>query len=71
MPREKPILSKRQVEALIRELGGKPPRPPLGEPWLWEGVSRSTWYRRRRKKREEEPIAGGRFQTRGTPTARR
>jgi hypothetical protein len=71
MAREKPLLSKKQVDALIRQLGGKPPHPPLGEPWLREGVSRSTWYRRRRKGRAHERSAGGRFQTRDAPTAKR
>jgi len=33
------------------------PRPPAQQPWLAEGVSRSTWYRRRKAAREREVLA--------------
>jgi hypothetical protein len=50
--REKPLFTARQISQLTFELTGKVPRrPPLGEPWLREGVSRSTWYRNRRRKK--------------------
>ena len=35
-----------------RRAHGIGPRRPAQKPWLAEGVSRSTWYRRRKKARE-------------------
>jgi hypothetical protein len=33
------------------------PRKPAQRPWLAEGISRSTWYRRRAKARQESAMA--------------
>jgi hypothetical protein len=33
------------------------PRKPAQKPWLAEGVSRSTWYRRRAKARDAHSLA--------------
>jgi hypothetical protein len=33
------------------------PRKPAARPWLAEGVSRSTWYRRRKAAREQAALA--------------
>jgi len=35
-----------------RRAHGIMPRRPAQRPWLAEGISRSTWYRRRKKARE-------------------
>jgi hypothetical protein len=35
-----------------RRAHGIGPRRPAKQPWLAEGISRSTWYRRRRKARD-------------------
>jgi hypothetical protein len=32
------------------------PRKPAQRPWLAEGISRSTWYRRRKQAREREAL---------------
>jgi hypothetical protein len=32
------------------------PRRPAQRPWLAEGISRSTWYRRRKQVREREAL---------------
>jgi len=40
-----------------RRARGIPPRRPAQRPWLAEGVSRSTWYRRRAKAREQAALA--------------
>ena len=36
-----------------RRAHGIGPRKPAQRPWLAEGCSRSTWYRRRKKEREQ------------------
>jgi hypothetical protein len=36
------------------------PRKPAERPWLAEGISRSTWYRRRNQAREREVLAAKR-----------
>jgi hypothetical protein len=33
------------------------PRRPAQKPWLAEGISRSTWYRRRKRAREQAAAA--------------
>jgi hypothetical protein len=33
------------------------PRKPAQKPWLAEGISRSTWYRRRKQTRERAALA--------------
>jgi 2-hydroxychromene-2-carboxylate isomerase len=40
-----------------RRAHGIPPRKPAQKPWLAEGISRSTWYRRRAKAREQAAVA--------------
>ncbi len=49
----------------LRRARGTPTRPKLGEPWLAEGVSRRTWFRRRAAQaralayyNEIDPVAG-------------
>jgi hypothetical protein len=39
-----------------RRAHGIMPRNPAQRPWLAEGVSRSTWYRRRKQAREREAL---------------
>jgi hypothetical protein len=39
-----------------RRAHGIGPRRPAKQPWLAEGVSRSTWYRRRRKARDAATV---------------
>jgi hypothetical protein len=41
-----------------RRAHGIMPRRPAQRPWLAEGVSRSTWYRRRKQARELAALAG-------------
>ena len=31
-------------------------RPGLGEPWIAEGISRRTWFRRRARERERSQL---------------
>ena len=40
-----------------RRAHGIMPRRPAQRPWLAEGISRSTWYRRRKVAREREELA--------------
>jgi hypothetical protein len=40
-----------------RRAHGIGPRKPAQKPWLAEGVSRSTWYRRRKQARERAELA--------------
>jgi hypothetical protein len=40
-----------------RRARGIMPRRPAQQPWLAEGISRSTWYRRRKQAREREALA--------------
>jgi len=40
-----------------RRAQGIMPRRPAQRPWLAEGISRSTWYRRRKAAREREDLA--------------
>ncbi|HEY8007726.1 MAG TPA: hypothetical protein VIE66_13245 [Methylocella sp.] len=40
-----------------RRRHGIGPRRPAQKPWLAEGVSRSTWYRRRAKARQQAALA--------------
>jgi hypothetical protein len=40
-----------------RRAHGIMPRQPAQKPWLAEGISRSTWYRRRAKVREQAALA--------------
>jgi hypothetical protein len=40
-----------------RRAHGIMPRKPAKRPWLAEGISRSTWYRRRAKARQEAAMA--------------
>ena len=40
-----------------RRARGIMPRRPAQRPWLAEGVSRSTWYRRRKQARERAALA--------------
>jgi hypothetical protein len=40
-----------------RRAHGIMPRKPAERPWLAEGISRSTWYRRRAKAREQAVLA--------------
>jgi hypothetical protein len=40
-----------------RRAHGIGPRQPAQRPWLAEGCSRSTWYRRRKQVREREVLA--------------
>ena len=40
-----------------RRAHGIMPRRPAQRPWLAEGCSRSTWYRRRKQAREREAVA--------------
>jgi hypothetical protein len=40
-----------------RRAHGIMPRKPAQKPWLAEGISRSTWYRRRAKAREQAALA--------------
>jgi hypothetical protein len=40
-----------------RRAHGIGPRKPAQRPWLAEGCSRSTWYRRRKQAREREAQA--------------
>ena len=40
-----------------RRAHGIGPRKPAQRPWLAEGISRSTWYRRRAKARREAALA--------------
>src|SRR5208283_6226679 len=39
-----------------RRAHGIMPRKPAQKPWLAEGISRSTWYRRRKVAREREAL---------------
>ena len=39
-----------------RRAHGIMPRRPAQRPWLAEGISRSTWYRRRAKAREQAAL---------------
>jgi len=39
-----------------RRAHGIMPRRPAQRPWLAEGISRSTWYRRRKQVREREAL---------------
>ncbi len=39
-----------------RRARGIGPRKPAQRPWLAEGISRSTWYRRRKQVREREVL---------------
>jgi len=36
-----------------RRAHGIPPRKPAQKPWIAEGISRSTWYRRSQKARQQ------------------
>ncbi len=40
-----------------RRAHGIMPRRPAQQPWLAEGISRSTWYRRRKRAREQAAAA--------------
>jgi len=40
-----------------RRAHGIMPRKPAQKPWLAEGISRSTWYRRRKQARERAALA--------------
>jgi len=40
-----------------RRAHGIMPRRKAARPWLAEGISRSTWYRRRKQAREREALA--------------
>ena len=40
-----------------RRAHGIMPRRPPQQPWLAEGISRSTWYRRRKQAPEREALA--------------
>ena len=40
-----------------RRAKGIMPRPKAKQPWLAEGISRSTWYRRRKKAHEQAAAA--------------
>ena len=40
-----------------RRAHGIMPRKPAQRPWLAEGISRSTWYRRKAKARQEAALA--------------
>jgi hypothetical protein len=40
-----------------RRAHGIMPRRPAQRPWLTEGISRSTWYRRQKKAREQAAAA--------------
>ena len=40
-----------------RRAHGIMPRKPAERPWLAEGISRSTWYRRRAKAHQEATLA--------------
>ncbi|MGO9232667.1 MAG: hypothetical protein ACLP4V_00700 [Methylocella sp.] len=45
-------------------------RRPAQRPWLAEGISRSTWYRRRKQAREREALAAKRSEfSRNLPRA--
>jgi hypothetical protein len=39
-----------------RRVHGIMPRRPAQKPWLAQGISRSTWYRRRAKAREQAAL---------------
>jgi len=39
-----------------RRAHGIMPRQPAQRPWLAEGISRSTWYRRRKQARERQAL---------------
>jgi hypothetical protein len=39
-----------------RRAHGIMPRKPAQKPWLAEGISRSTWYRRRKQARERQAL---------------
>ena len=39
-----------------RRAHGIMPRRPAQRPWLAEGISRSTWYRRRKQARERQAL---------------
>jgi hypothetical protein len=40
-----------------RRAHGIGPRKPAQRPWLAEGISRSTWYRRRKRARDAASVA--------------
>lgn len=54
---KQPLEARREAARLrserYRRRKGIPPRKPAERPWLAEGISRSTWYRRRRKQARE------------------
>jgi len=47
----------RQRSERWRRAHGIMPRKPASKPWLAEGCSRSTWYRRRAKTRSDAALA--------------
>ena len=49
-----------------RRAHGIMPRRPAQKPWLAEGISRSTWYRRRKKARELAAAAQAEMARRAT-----
>jgi hypothetical protein len=51
-PEERREKARARAERYRRKRGIKP-RKPAARPWLADGISRSTWYRRRRKAREQ------------------
>jgi hypothetical protein len=62
MTRARQTPEDRRERALLRSerwrrAHGIGPRKPAQKPWLAEGVSRSTWYRRRKQARESEARA--------------
>ena len=46
----------RQRSERWRRAHGITPRRKASRPWLAEGISRSTWYRRRKQAREREAL---------------
>jgi hypothetical protein len=62
MPRPKLTREERREKNRLRSerwrrARGIPPRKPARRPWLAEGISRSTWYRRKAKAREQAALA--------------
>lgn len=61
MPRTLGLVEKREKARLRserwRRAHGIGPRKPAQKPWLAEGISRSTWYRRGKRTRERAALA--------------
>ena len=64
MPRSKLTPEERREKNRLRSerwrrAHGIGPRRPAQKPWLAEGISRSTWYRRKAKARERAALGQG------------